>query len=131
MHIALVLDNPVHPKEHMTLVWMGKFKLEDNLNPQQEDAVDLAGIIANLINRYIKVKGSIPVRVTAPSTFGGTYVARVAPCDNILFTFRELCERLDLNKSQYEEWRPHISAPRSQLLRASGSFAYIVKAELR
>jgi hypothetical protein len=110
---------------------MGKFKLTDNLNAAQEDAVDLATIVANLLNRYLKYKGPIPLRVTAPSTFGGTYVARVAPCDNILYTFRELCERLELNRSQYTEWRPHVSAPKSSLLRASGSFMYITKAELR
>lgn len=131
MYIGLIPADTLHLDEHLTLVWVGKFKLEDDLNPQQEDAVDLCGIVANLLNRYIKMKGSIPIRINAPTTFGGTYAARVSPRDNILYTFRELCERLGLNHSQWQEWSPHISAPRSDLLRPAGSFAYIERAEVR
>ena len=132
MHIALIPDHLLHPKEHLTLTWMGKFDLTDTpLNPMQEDAVDLSDIIVNLLNRYIKYKGPIAVRVTAPSSFGGTYVARVSPCDNILYTFREMCERLDLNRSQHTDWKPHISASRKELLRSAGSFVYLDRAELR
>ena len=131
MYIGLIPSEPLHLNEHLTLAWVGKFKLDDNLNVEQEDAVDLAGLVSGLINRYLKMKGPIPLRVNTPTTFGGTYAARVSPCDNILYTFRELCERLGLSRSQYSEWQPHISAPRRELLRPTGSFAYIIRAEVR
>lgn len=131
MYIGLIPDQPLHLNEHMTLVWVGKFKLEDNLTEEQETCVELATVIANLINRYCRLKGAIPCRVNTPTTFGGAYAARLSPNDNILYTFRELCERMGLNRSQYHEWAPHISAPRRELLRKTGDFVYITHAEVR
>jgi hypothetical protein len=131
VHIALLPADPIHTKEHMTLVWVGSFKLTDSLNDAQDNAVDLCDIVTNLLNRYIKMKGPLPVRINGSTTYGGTYVAQASPGDNILYTFRELCERLGLNHSQFKDWKPHISAPRRDLLRPPGTFVYIHKAEMR
>lgn len=121
----------LHPDEHLTLVWMGKFKEDDYLNPYQEDAVDLASIITNLINRYCRQHGPIVARVTACGFIGNSRAAFVHIQDPILYTFRELCERLGLNHSQYKDWKPHISAPSRALLRPPGTLIQLTHAEMR
>lgn len=119
MYIALIPEEPRFPKEHMTLVWMGR-------NPSDDD-IEVAQGITTLVGRSLKI---------APATcnfqrcgiLGSQYVSFFNVPERIWF-YRMLAVKHGLDMSEHNLWRPHVSAKRKSDLRREAF--QLVRAELR
>ena len=107
MYIGLIPENPLFEGEHMTLVWMGhvhdplKIRLAEDIAQTVTDwLIEEPSLF--WLHEYSDLDGHSeqPVRV---GTVTGTRMPRMQ-------LYRQACQTLGLNASEYSTWEPHITS---------------------
>jgi len=103
-YIALIPQHPLFPEEHLTLVYLNSPNVS-----MSHDEVRAAEALTKLINFVPLEDDTLWFVVEGYELFAYKTMVATGSVSPAIQNFRDIAERLGLNKSLYGPWRPHIT----------------------